>query len=240
MSRQNHSAIHRKSFLAVAALIAFCLLAGPAAGQGLPGQPAERIDFPATSPGVPAYARLELLLPNFDVPNDRQWAAIVFYRDPDCVPPHFNLGDFFDLPGPQGLGAFACPLLIEGHELWANPSSSDIAPRYVFSRNAVPKLPVWFVRWDELSEQFETGGITMTDLRMMDSLIKGYASWFEEQLYPNGFPGRTGGADEPGISMRASGRLEDGRAFSLSWDYAEFGEIDEVSILFRGRPLNWN
>ena len=200
-----------------------------ASAQGLPGQPSTQLDFPVQSPGVPAYARFELLLPDFDLPNDRQWAAVVFYRDPGCVPEDFNLGDFFDLPGPAGLGAFACPLLIEGHEIWRNGPGIDLAPQYVVSRNSVPGLPVWFVRWPELSQAIEDGELNIVELEGLPSLAKGRASWFEERLYPNG------GADHPGISLRAQGILEAGGRFKLAWDYADFGEVDEVTIRLFGR-----
>lgn len=221
-------------------LLACACLPSETNAQPLPGQPAARIDFPATSPGVPAYARLETLIPNFDVPNNNRWAAIVFYRSPDCVPADFNLGDFFDPPGPNGLGAFACPLLIEGHELWTNGPDLDVAPRYVISRNAVPKLPVWFVAWPELEPYLSSGHIDIEDLRNMPSLMRGYARRFDERLFPNGVPGMTGGADEPGISIRASGELEGGGAFSLLWDYADFGETDDVVIRFWRPQLPWH
>lgn len=223
----------------LASLFAFACLPVVASAQALPGQPAARLDFPSTSPGVPAYARLELLIPNFDVPNNNRWAAIVFYRSPDCIPAEFNLGDFFDLPGPGGIGAFACPLLVEGHELWTNGPEADVAPRYVVSRNAVPKLPVWFVAWPELEPYLSSGFIGIDDLRGMHSLRRGFARWFEERLYPNPVPGLTGGADAPGISLRASGELEDGGSFSLSWDYADFGAVDDVVIRFWQPTLPW-
>lgn len=201
----------------------------PAPAQGLPGQPSLRVDFPVNSPGIPAYARLELLVPNFDVPNNKRWAAIVFYRDPACVPDDFDLGSFFHPPDPGSLGAFACPLLIEGHEIWENGPQEDLAPRFVYSGNAVPNLPVWFVSSHELEPQLATGRITITDLRNMKSLVRGEASWFEERLYPNG------SAADPGISLRARGLLEDGRRFSLVWDYADFGDVDDVRISFSRR-----
>lgn len=212
----------------LSALALFLLVPSTCLAGLLPGQPAVRMDFPVSSPGIPAYARLELLLPRFDVPNDNRWAAIVFYRSPSCVPDDFDLGSFFHLPGPQGLGAFACPLLIEGHELWTNGPGIDIAPRYVISRNAVPELPVWFVAWKELQPQLATGQVTLADLLGMDSLTIGHARWFEERLYPNG------GADNPGISLRASGVLDAGGSFELSWDYADFGDVDEVTIRMTG------
>jgi len=226
----------RKCLFALLALA--CLPTGVLA-EGLPGQPAAQLDFPATSPGVPAYARLELLIPDFDVPNNNRWAAIVFYRSPECVPTDFNLGDFFDPPGPEGLGAFACPLLIEGHEIWTNGPEDDVAPRYVISRNAVPELPVWFVAWPELEPYLASGHVDIEDLRTMRSLRRGHARWFEERLYPNGIPGLTGGAEQPGISIRASGDLENGGVFSLHWDYANFGETDIVSIRFWRPTLPW-
>jgi hypothetical protein len=33
-------------------------------------QPPLKLDFPSVSPGIPAYARLELLIPDFDVPKN--------------------------------------------------------------------------------------------------------------------------------------------------------------------------
>lgn len=213
---------------ALAVLFCSMLATSPATAQPLPGQPGAQLDFPFESPGVPAYARFELLIPQFDLPNDRQWAAFVFYRDPACVPADFNLGDFFDPPGPSGLGAFACPLLIEGHEIWRNGPGADIAPIFVLSRNAVPELPVWFVRWRDLQEEIEDGVLTITELESIPSLVTGGALWFEERLYPNG------SADNPGISLRASGNLDGGGRFELSWDYAGYGETNEVKIRLRG------
>ncbi len=99
-------------------VLALAAYLAPLHAQPFPGQPGTQLSFPQESPGVPAYARLELLVPNFDVPNNNRWAAIVFYRDPDCVPEDFNLGQFFHPPGDHGLGAYGCPLLIEGHEIW--------------------------------------------------------------------------------------------------------------------------
>lgn len=212
----------------LATLMASLIAAIPAAAQPLPGQPGSQLDFPVESPGIPAYARFELLIPNFDLPNDRQWAAFVFYRDPTCVPADFNLGDFFDLPGPAGLGAFACPLLVEGHEIWRNGPQTDVAPIFVLSRNAVPELPVWFVQWPDLRDAIDDGVLTIEELRDIPSLVTARAHWFEERLYPNG------GADNPGISLRASGDLNGGGRFELAWDYAGYGATDQVDIRLRG------
>lgn len=188
-----------------------------------------KLDFPSASPGIPAYARLELLIPDFDVPRNEQWAAIVFYRDPDCVPENFNLGMFFD-PPVGGPGAFACELLVEGHELWANGPGSDSAPLYVLSRNSTPNLPVWFVAWPELRNLFDTGSVTIGGLAALPSLVRGWAWSFEETLHPNG------AAPDPAITMSARGRLEGGGEFELGWHYQASAGLNIVEIEFAAEP----
>lgn len=200
--------------------------------QQLPGQPGLQLAFPVESAGIPAYARLELLVPNFDVPNDKRWAAIVFYRDPGCVPADFDLGQFFHLPGPQGLGAFACPLLVEGHEIWQNGPGpgGDLAPIYVRTRNAVPDLPIWFVAWNELRPVLESGQVFIGDIAGLPSLVRGSAHWYEESLYPNET------AEIPGITLRSEGSLENGGRFRLKWHFTDQGARDEVTIRLWRKP----
>lgn len=189
-----------------------------------------KLDFPSVSPGIPAYARLELLIPDFDVPKNKHWAAIVFYRDPDCIPGNFDLGMFFDLPSASGPGAFGCELLIEGHELWANGPGADFGPLYVLSRNSTPNLPVWFVSWRELRALFDTGTVTMAALEALPSLVRGWAWSFEEQLHPNGI------APDPAITMNARGRLEDGGRFELGWHFQASAGLDIVEIKLTPEP----
>jgi hypothetical protein len=188
-------------------------------------QPPLKLDFPSVSPGIPAYARLELLIPDFDVPKNRHWAAIVFYRNPDCIPADFNLGMFFD-PPINGPGAFGCELLIEGYELWANGPGIDPGPLYVLTRNMTPNLPVWFVSWPELRALFDTGSVTMAALEALPSLVRGSAWSFEEQLHPNGI------APDPAITMSAHGRLEGGGRFELGWHFQASAGLDIVTIKF--------
>ncbi|MBT8053814.1 MAG: hypothetical protein HKN57_08320 [Xanthomonadales bacterium] len=198
--------------------------------QPLPGQPGLQLDFPVQSPGVPAYARLELLVPNFDVPNNKRWAAIVFYRDPACVPQDFDLGQFFHFPGPRGLGALGCPLLVEGHEIWQNGPETDLAPIYVRTRNAVPNLPIWFVAWNELKPILASGQVFIGDIAGLPSLVRGSADWYEEALYPNG------AAETPGITLLSEGTLEDGGKFKLKWHFVDQGAVDEVIIRLWRKP----
>lgn len=202
----------------------FAAMVSPLAAQPAGGNGPIRLDFPTESPGIPAYARLELLIPEFDVPENGDWAAIVFYRNPDCLPADFDLGQFFHFPGPAGPGAFGCELLIEGFELWANGPQQDMGPIYVRTRNAVPNLPIWFVSWPELSALLTNGEIFIEQIEDLPSLIRGQAWWFEEALYPNGV------APDPGISMTARGRLETGGKFFLDWHYNASSGEDEVII----------
>ena len=194
--------------------------------EPFPWQPRTHLEFPVHSPGIPAYARLELLVPNFDLPNNRRWAAIVFYRDPACVPTDFNLGQFFHYPGPDGPGAFACPLLVEGHEIWENRPGpgGDPAPLFVRTRNAVPNMPIWFVAWDELRPILETGQVFIGDITSLPSLIRGSASRYDEALYPNET------AEVPGITLSSEGTLEGGGRFRLRWHFTNQGAEDEVTI----------
>lgn len=209
--------------LATALFLSFAP-ASPTLAQGFPWQPVKQLDFPLQSPGVPAYARLELLVPNFDVPNNNRWAAIVFYRDPACVPHDFNLGQFFHPPGPAGPGAYGCPLLVEGHEIWNAEPAPGVSPIYVRTRNAVPNLPIWFVAWDELQPILESGQVFIGDITALPSLVRGSASWYEEALYPNG------AAEIPGITLRSEGKLEDGGKFWLRWHFTNQGAEDDVTI----------
>jgi len=192
--------------------------------------PSLKLEFPLESPGIPAYARLELLIPGFDVPSNEDWAAIVFYRDPDCVPTDFDLGQFFHFPGPGGPGAFGCRLLIEGFEHWLNGPGEDPAPIYARSRNAVPELPIWFVSWPELDALFESGMVFIDEIEALPSLIRGSAWWFEEALYPNG------AAPDPALTLKAHGRLESGGQFVLEWHFHANAGEDEVLIQLEMDP----
>lgn len=221
--------LFRSRFLpaALATALVFSMVPGTAPqAQQFPWQPGQQLDFPVQSPGVPAYARLELLVPNFDVPNNNRWAAIVFYRDPACVPQDFDLGQFFHYPGPNGPGAFGCPLLVEGHEIWENGPGpgGDLAPIYARTRNAVPDLPIWFVAWNELQPILDSGQVFIGDITALPSLIRGSANWYEEALYPNGT------AETPGITLRSAGTLEGGGRFRLKWHFTDQGAEDDVTI----------
>lgn len=195
----------------------------------LQAQPVQ-LDFPSASPGIPGYARIhisEIETGNVgNVPRDGEWVAVVFYRDPDCIPLDFDLGQFFHFPGPGGPGAFGCQLLTEGMELWANgPDMGDMAPVYMRARNAVPDLPIWFIDRDEFDQELADGSVFINDLVALPSLIRARAWWFEEYINP------TGGAADPALSLRANGRLESGGRFSLEWHLHPSVDEDQALIV---------
>ena len=168
------------------------------------------------APGIPAYARTDI------IPHNEEWAAIVFYREPACVPDGFNLLNIVDIPA-----AFGCPLTVAGFEIWENgppPFSSDVAP--IFSNlHGLGAVPVWFVSWPELREQIADGVLTITDLASMASLQVGSASFFDERLHP------IGGAQHPNLSIVAHGRLLDGRSFQF--EATASLQIKSIRIAFK-------
>jgi hypothetical protein len=182
--------------LAVAALVG-CGLAGPADAQ-------VRTVFPsAEDPGMPFYARVEG--PHVGpvlAPHTEDWAAIVFYRSPACVPEEFNLLDFFDVPA-----AFSCPHTVDGFNLWREGPFAP--PPMLAQSRGLGAVPIWFVALDELEAAVADGVLTVQELLSLPSLRMGSASFFREQLRP------TGGAQRPGLVMTAHGVMDDGQAFQL-------------------------
>jgi hypothetical protein len=176
---------------------------------------------PGESPGIPAYARLET---PFAVHTD-EWAAIVFYRLPGCIPSSFNLLNFFDVPG-----AFACPLTVSGFEIWENAPGTDGAPRQALSSGFA--VPVWLVRWPTLQAELADNTLTISELASLQPL-QGIATSYHEVLHPASPPGTTGGAKVPHITISASGNLSDGRSFRLIFNHNERMPVPVVSITVR-------
>jgi hypothetical protein len=168
----------------------------------------ERHTFPDPDPGVPAYARLTTLLDQ--IFHYDGWVVIPFYRDPACVPADFNLLGLFDPPGPDGPGAFGCPLTVRGFYLVEAGSPQGTFPRISFSDGDA--VPVWLVRQDAFSAALETGRVTMADLEAM-SPRRGVATSYRETLRP-----RIG---EHLVVIDASGALDDGARFQFHVTHVE-------------------
>lgn len=166
----------------------------PATSQGLVVKA-----MPSQDPGPPFYARV-----GYQFFRDGGWLAIPFYRPPDCVPSDFDLLEFFHFPGPEGPGAFACPLLMTGRLLIEPDAAPGTFPRLaILDGDAVP---FWFVDAGAFEAAAADGELTMEELAGL-SPLRGTASRYHETLHP-----REG---EHKIIIDARGTLEDGRPFAF-------------------------
>ncbi len=200
---------------AVAGATLFTLIGAGSAGAQV------MLRVPGDSPGPPIYARLDRPLPY----HTDEWAAIVFYRAPGCVPGSFNLLDFFDFPA-----AFDCPLTVSGFELWENGPPIDSAPRDTNLSGLA--VPVWFVPWPVLRAAIADDVLTMPELESLAPL-KGLATTFHEILHPFVPPGTPGGAKVPHLTITASGVLPNGRSFQYEFTDVFVGHAEHVRIVFR-------
>lgn len=198
------------------------LLAVSAVISTLVVQAAVRYNVPEDNEG-PFYARIA----SDEIYHNDDWAAIVFYRDPSCVPADFNLLEFFDFaPDPDfGLRVFGCPLTIAGFEVWKNGLGLDPAPIQVKS-HGLGAVPVWFVSWPELQALVADDVLTIGELSSASSRRIGIASLYSETLHP------TGGAQVSHITMDARGQLTDGTQFQFQ-AAASGDSFQHVLIRFR-------
>jgi hypothetical protein len=165
---------------------------------------------------VPFYARIE----RGEIYHTDEWAAIVFYRPPECVPGDFDLLDFDDAPR-----AFGCaPPTTDGFSIWSGEPYSS-APIQI-NLHGLGAVPVWFVSWPELQYAIaDDGSLTMPELEGMQSLLIGSASFYKETLHP------TGGAQVPMINYVAHGSLESGQSFKVHATLVTVG-VTHVQIAF--------
>jgi hypothetical protein len=178
----------------------------------------------AEDPGPPFYARIEPAPPH--VFNDGDLAAIVFYRDPACVPVEFNLLFFFDPPA-----AFGCPLTVQGASLWHGEPLIG-APK-IATISGTGAVPVWFVPVDAVNQATQDGVLTIDELAGLDGRLVGQADQFNETLHPHPLPPELGGGGHPNpkLVQDAHGWLEDGRRFSLHVTQVH-GEVMAIHIQF--------
>lgn len=146
---------------------------------------------------LPFYARIE----RGEILHTEEWAFVVFYRPPECVRADFNLLDFFDVPA-----AFGCkPPTTDGFVIMADGANTPLQSKL----RGLGAVPVWFVRWPELSAAVTDGPLTITELANLPSLMTGSASFYTETLHPYG------GAQVSKLTLVGSGTLQDGRSFKI-------------------------
>lgn len=210
--------------LAVVAVSALTMTVVVAAARKTAAGPVRTTWPSAEDPGMPFYARVELLPPY--VFNDGEWAAIVFYRDPACVPGDFNLITVFDIPS-----AFSCPHTVRGSSLWEDDVFVG-APK-IISISGDGAVPVWFVPWEAVEEQARADGVlTKNDLLRVEGRLVGHAEHYAETLHPHPDPAHGGGGHpNPKMIVDANGRLEDGRSFQLHIAWVR-DEVRAIRIRF--------
>ncbi len=177
----------------------------------------------STSADMPFYARIS----QGEVYQDGEWAAIAFYRPPECVRTDFNLLEFFDL------AAFGCnsaePYLV-GFTVLENGVPIQSRLQLNPNRQSLPQeqqMPIWFVSWPALEVAISDGVLTIGDLTGLPKVI-GTATFYSETLHPFGFSQRTM------IYIVASGFLEDGRKFSFqATGTEEQNRLNHIKIEFK-------
>ena len=216
----------KRKILIIGVVLALSLVAGfawfqvSAANNGL-----VRTDWPsAEDPGPPFYARTDDV--THFVFHDGEWAAIVFYRDPGCIPENFNLIQFFDPPA-----AFACQLTTQGYSLWQGEALSG-APK--IAKTSGDAVPVWFVPVEAVNQVTQDGDLTIDELEGLEGLLVGYADKYDETLQPHSLPPEMGGGGHPNpkLVLDAHGQLEDGREFNLHITQVK-DEVKAIQIQFR-------
>lgn len=150
-----------------------------------------------SDPILPYYARISAA----EIYHNDDWAVVVFYRPPSCVPDAFNLLEFYDM---AALEAPDCPLTVDGIFIWDEPWEQPA----LINLHGLGAVPVWFVSWDEMQDAVEDGSLTIGELSALPSLMEGSASFYHEMLQP--YPTVKGK-----IEYGAKGSLTDGRSFQV-------------------------
>ncbi len=220
--------------LSQALLLAACDAGQPVAPDSIvfaktaAGMPEAKRLFRVNSPMFPFYARAE---PPADVGgfayHDADWAAIVFYRDPSCVPTGFNLFQFYDFNFGD---VFSCTSLVDGFSLHVEPDG--VTPPKVSNLSGTA-VAIWFVPWDtEFQQAVDAASLTVDQLQSMDGLIKGVATHFREVLSSVEFH------PQPKITLTASGYIlpESGGGsfqYGVSWPGLTVDDVRNVTIMIR-------
>ena len=181
------------------------------------------LSVPDEDPGPPWYANFAGDLSTYGrfIPNDGEWAGIMFYRPPECVPQNFNLLDLYDFPG-----AYECPFTVEGESWWHD---LDSGPFRVHLQEGEGGVPIYFVKMSELETAIADNFLNIDELSNLPSLLIGNAS-FLQWIIRNSWqaPGRSFGNEV----FTANGNLEDGRSFQFHYNEKGVYIDDQLVHLF--------
>jgi hypothetical protein len=177
------------------------------------------LNVPDESSGGPSYADLGR---DF-IPADGSQVAIVFMRDPACIPPEFNLLDTMDIPA-----AFECPFLLCGQEWWYEPLV-DFPFKCVYTLDNDGSVPVYFVDLAELYSEIADDQLTLGELETFSSLKVGHATYVRNELLNSNAPDSDGKGHG---TMTAIGTLdESGEFFYVYWSEEFHPEIGKNVFL---------
>ena len=167
------------------------------------------------APDVPFYARISA----DDILHDEDWAVIVFYRSPNCLPPRVNL------LGTPGAEVSACgPPTVEGASIWENGPEVDSLP-LATEFTGLGEVPVWIVPWPLLERVTADGVLTRRDLLAMQTRVEGTASTYHERV------------GSEGLDLAGSGDLVDGEPFSFSVSTDRSTSDVSVTLPFTREPV---
>ena len=146
--------------------------------------------------------------------HDGEWAFIPFYRTPD-------LPDDFDLLNDFDPNVFDKQLHITG---WVE-FTDDFLPFRSLVRGT-GAVPVIFVKWSELQDAMDDGKLYIGELKAMESLRAGTASFYVEENHIYGVH------PVSHLAVAARGKLTNGTSFDVR--VVEVGlELKEVRIVFK-------
>ena len=182
------------------------------------------IKHPEEGPGPPFYS---LIQPGW-FPMTDDWAAVPWFRDPNCVPPAFNILQFIDPPPTP----FFCTLMISAVEIWnTDPPDPSVGPLNI-SFKGMGAVPIYFAHRSEVTAAMQDGVLTVGELQALPSLRVGYADRFSGAQQTGVARGRSG---QGKINISAHGRLTDGTPFFFQTAEGppRKGPIAHTSIEFR-------
>jgi hypothetical protein len=150
----------------------------------------------------PSYAQISWVEGVREIYHDSEWAAIPFYRDPKCVPPDFNLLDYFDVPR-----VFDCAPMVQGFEIIRNQEPQPIKGVYW----GLGDVTIYFVRWQKMQQAMADQRLTIDELKTLvktGDAMEGTAQYFWCELHP------TPAVVPPFIEISANGAIENRGFFS--------------------------
>ena len=177
------------------ALLALCAATSMSFAQ----QGMVHLSIPADTPAPLYYARISQDASGTEIYHDDTWAAIVFYCNPEDIPSGFNL-----------LGLYATDpvriqMTVSGFILWDPEAMAAMEAPRLINVHGDGAVPVWFVSWPELQEAInDDGELTVPELETLQSLRKGTASVYNEELLPLAH-----------ITINALGQFDDGGRFQF-------------------------